>query len=196
MSHAQTTANGVDGAPGAMSNDDGDKAAEAREGLFDSVAGKAKEVAGAVTGKDDLVEEGQLQQAEARNRKAAVADDAIADAKRDDAAREMRDASREAAEQKGTARAQAQREESVVERQRESEHAVAARDAAVQEAEGRESAEQRADELAESRLHDAEALAADATYTEQQAAAETLRLEREAAAADEQAAQLRAQTEK
>ena len=49
-----------------MSND---KAAEAREGLFDSVAGKAKEVAGAVSGKDDLVEEGQLQQAEAQRRK-------------------------------------------------------------------------------------------------------------------------------
>jgi uncharacterized protein YjbJ (UPF0337 family) len=43
-----------------MSND---KAAEAREGLFDGIAGKATEVAGAVTGKDDLVEEGQLQQA-------------------------------------------------------------------------------------------------------------------------------------
>ena len=41
---------------------------EARKGLFDSIAGKAKEMAGAVTGKDDLVEEGQLQQAEARKR--------------------------------------------------------------------------------------------------------------------------------
>ena len=46
-----------------MSND---KAAEAREGLLDNLAGKAKEVAGAVTGKDDLVQEGQLQQQEAR----------------------------------------------------------------------------------------------------------------------------------
>jgi len=43
-----------------MSND---KAAEARQGLFDGVKGKAKEMAGAVSGKDDLVEEGQLQQA-------------------------------------------------------------------------------------------------------------------------------------
>ena len=48
-----------------MSND---RSAEAREGLLDSVAGKAKEVAGAVTGKDDLVQEGQLQQAGARRR--------------------------------------------------------------------------------------------------------------------------------
>ena len=75
-----------------------DKAAEAREGLFDSVAGKAKEVVGAVSGKEDLVEEGQLQQAEARNRKAAVADEAVADAKREEAAQEMRETSREAAE--------------------------------------------------------------------------------------------------
>ena len=44
-----------------------DKAAEARAGLLGSIAGKAKEVAGAMTGKDDLVEEGQLQQAEARS---------------------------------------------------------------------------------------------------------------------------------
>ena len=40
--------------------------------------------AGAMTGKDDLVEEGQLQQAEARTRKAALADEAVADAKRED----------------------------------------------------------------------------------------------------------------
>ena len=68
-----------------MSND---KAAEAREGLLDNVKGKAKEVAGAVSGRDDLVEEGQLQQAEARNRKAALADEAVADAKREEAAQE------------------------------------------------------------------------------------------------------------
>ena len=52
-----------------------DKAADTREGLFDSVKGRAKEVAGALSGKDDLVEEGQLQQAAARNRKAALADE-------------------------------------------------------------------------------------------------------------------------
>jgi len=61
---------------------------------------------------------------------------------------------------------------------------------------GEATAEQRADELAESRLREAEDIADDATSTEQQAAAEKRRLEREAAAADQQAAQLRAQTEK
>src|SRR5213079_2771367 len=70
-----------------------DKAAEAREGLFDSVAGKAKELAGAVTGNDDLVEEGQLQQTEAANRKEAVAAEAVADAKREEAVEEVRETS-------------------------------------------------------------------------------------------------------
>src|SRR5918997_7010310 len=101
-----------------MSND---RAAEAREGLLDSVAGKAKEVAGAVSGKDDLVEEGQLQQAEARKRKAAVAEEAIAEAKGEEAVEEVRETSQEAAQQKNAARTQAQREESEIERQRQSE---------------------------------------------------------------------------
>ena len=173
-----------------------DKAAQSREGLIDSVTGKAKEVAGAVSGKDDLVEEGQLQQTEASNRKAAVAEDAIADAKREEAAQELGEANREAAEDKGAARVQAQREESSVEQQREGEHAVAANDAEQQEAAGREAAERQADQLAESRLRDAEAIEGDATATEEQATEEQLRLQREAAAADQEAARLRAETEK
>ena len=176
-----------------MSND---KAAEAREGMFDNVAGKAKEMAGAVTGKDDLVEEGLLQQAEAKNRKEAVADDAVADAKREEAAKEIRDTNREAAQQKNAARAKAEREESVVERERAGEHAVAAREAERVEAAGLEAAEENADALAESRLLEAADLADDATSIEREAAAEKLRLEREAAAAAQQAAQLRAETEK
>lgn len=169
-----------------------DTAAEAREGLFDSVAGKAKEVAGAVTGKDDLVEEGQLQQAEAKHRKAAVADEAVADAKRQEAAQELRDTSHEAAAEKEAAHDQADLAQRAVDRERAEEHAEAEQQAARQEAVGRRDAEQRADALAESRLQDAEALAADASSTEQQAAADQQRLEREAAAAEHQAAQLRA----
>ena len=176
-----------------MSND---KAAQAREGLLDSVTGKAKEVAGAVTGKDHLVEEGQLQQAAARDRKAALADEAVAEAKRDEATADLRDAGREAAELKGAARAQSEREKARVERQREGEHAQAGAEADRQEIAGRQAAEQRADELAERRLREAEAIATDADATEQEAAAEKRRLERQAAAADQQAAQLRAQTQK
>ena len=41
------------------------KADQARKGLFDSVKGKAKEVAGAVTGNDSLTAEGQLEQTQA-----------------------------------------------------------------------------------------------------------------------------------
>lgn len=175
----------------AMSND---RAAEAREGLLGSVTGKVKEVAGAVGGNDDLVEEGQLQQVEARNRKDAIAGEAIADAEREEAGQELRDASREAAEEKGAAHADAAREKADVQRQRDREHSVAADEADLLEAEGRSAAKQHADELAESGLRDADALTADASSTEQQAAAEKLRLEREAAAAEQEAAKLRAQT--
>jgi uncharacterized protein YjbJ (UPF0337 family) len=176
-----------------MSND---KAAQARQGLLDSVKGKAKEVAGAVSGNDDLVEEGQLEQAAARDRKSALADEAIADAKRDEATQDMREASRQAAEEKGKARAEAEREKSSVQRQREAEHAVADSEARTQETADRQAAEQQADELAESRLREAAAIMADADTTEQAATAEKRRLERQAAADDRQAAQLRAQTQK
>jgi uncharacterized protein YjbJ (UPF0337 family) len=176
-----------------MSND---RAAEAREGLFDSVAGKAKEVAGAVTGKDHLVQEGQLQQEEARNRKEAVAEEAIADAKRQEATEEYREDVREAADLKDQARAEADRVESDAERRRAEEAQAAEREAALKEAAGREAAEERADDLAETRVREAEKIAADADRTEVQGEAESVRLEREARAAEQQAAQLRAQTQK
>lgn len=142
------------------------------------------------------MEEGRLQQAAARNRKAALADEAVADAQAEQAAREMREASGEAAKQKSTARAEAEHEKSVGQRQRESEHRVASRQAAIQEAAGREAAERRAEDLAGSRLRDAETIAAHADVTEQQAGAQARRLQREAAAADEQVARLRAETHK
>lgn len=56
------------------------KADEARKGLIDSVKGKAKEIAGAVTGSDSLAAEGQLEQTQAKHRKEANAVDAVADA--------------------------------------------------------------------------------------------------------------------
>jgi uncharacterized protein YjbJ (UPF0337 family) len=173
-----------------------DRAAEAREGLFDTVTGKAKEVVGAVAGKDDLVEEGQLQQEEARHRREAVAQEAIADAKRDGAAQEYREETHEAAELKDRARAEADREDSEADRQQAKEEEAAEREAALQEAAGREAAEERAEDVAEERLRQAERIETDAAVTEDQADAESTRLEREAAAAEAQAAQLRAETEK
>jgi uncharacterized protein YjbJ (UPF0337 family) len=56
------------------------KAAQARKGLIDSVKGKAKEIAGAVTGNDSLTTEGQLEQTQAQQRKEANSVEAVADA--------------------------------------------------------------------------------------------------------------------
>jgi uncharacterized protein YjbJ (UPF0337 family) len=56
------------------------KADQARKGLIDSVKGRAKEIAGAFTGNDSLTTEGQLEQAQARERKEANSVEAVADA--------------------------------------------------------------------------------------------------------------------
>jgi uncharacterized protein YjbJ (UPF0337 family) len=64
---------------------DHDKADEARKGLLDSVKGKAKEIAGAVIGNDSLTAEGQLDQAQARERKEANIAESVADAETEEA---------------------------------------------------------------------------------------------------------------
>lgn len=64
-----------------------DKADQARKGLIDSVKGKAKEVVGAVTGNDSLTAEGQLDQTQAAERKAANTVEAVADAEAKEAQR-------------------------------------------------------------------------------------------------------------
>lgn len=173
-----------------------DKAGEAREGLFDNVAGKAKEIVGAVTGNDELVEEGQLQQVEASNRKSAVADAAIADAAREDAAQQVRDANVEAAEQTNAAHLEAERDRSAAELQQEREHTAAAQSAAAREAHESRLAEDRADRVAEAGLQDAADVAREAELAEQQAAAESSRLQQEADAAQQAAASLRAQIDR
>src|SRR4051812_30034990 len=88
-----------------------DKADEARTGLFDAVAGKAKEVAGAVTGHGGLVEEGQLQQADAQARKDANAQQAIAEAHSQRTARELREQTADATADKREAYARAGEQE-------------------------------------------------------------------------------------
>jgi uncharacterized protein YjbJ (UPF0337 family) len=69
-----------------------DKSDEARKGLFDSVKGKAKEMAGAVTGNDSLTAEGQLEQTQAAERKEANSVEAVADAEAQQARAEATDA--------------------------------------------------------------------------------------------------------
>src|SRR3954468_23391852 len=70
-------------------------AEEARKGLLGSLAGKAKEVAGAVLGNDSLAGEGQLQQAEAQARKegdgreAVRAREAVAEVEPGEAAQQL-----------------------------------------------------------------------------------------------------------
>ncbi|WP_099042558.1 CsbD family protein [Mycobacterium neglectum] len=68
------------------------KADEARKGLIDSVKGKVKEFAGAVTGNDSLTAEGQLEQTQARERKEANSVEAVADAEAAQARTEVMDA--------------------------------------------------------------------------------------------------------
>ncbi|MCV7420346.1 CsbD family protein [Mycobacterium yunnanensis] len=62
-----------------------DMSDEARKGLIDSVKGKAKEIAGAMTGNDSLTAEGQLEQTQARERKEANSVQAVADAEAEQA---------------------------------------------------------------------------------------------------------------
>jgi len=77
---------------------DGEKAGEARKAMVDSVKGKAKEVAGAVTGNDSLTAQGQLEQAEAKERRDAATSDAQADAQAGEAMSLADDAKREGSE--------------------------------------------------------------------------------------------------
>lgn len=87
------------------------KADQARKGLVDSVKGKAKEIAGAVTGNDSLTAEGQLEQVQAKHRKDANAVEALADAEAEQARQEATEATAEAAAE----RRQVQAEAAVVE---------------------------------------------------------------------------------
>ena len=69
-----------------------EKADQARKGLVDAVKGKAKEIAGAVTGNDSLTAEGQLEQTQAQERREANAQEAVADAKATEAQSEAAEA--------------------------------------------------------------------------------------------------------
>jgi uncharacterized protein YjbJ (UPF0337 family) len=68
------------------------RADQARKGLIDSVKGKAKEVVGAVIGNDSLTTEGQLEQTQAQERKAANGVEAVADAEAEQARSESSEA--------------------------------------------------------------------------------------------------------
>ena len=65
-----------------MSQDKNTGPEEAVRGVVEGVKGKAKEVIGTVTGRDDLVREGQAQQDKADAQRAAARKEAEADAAR------------------------------------------------------------------------------------------------------------------
>ena len=80
---------------------------QARKGLVDSIKGKAKEVAGAVIGNDSLAAEGQLEQAQAHDRKEANSIEAVADAEAAQAHSEAAEVKREGAQDRAAVNAEA-----------------------------------------------------------------------------------------
>jgi uncharacterized protein YjbJ (UPF0337 family) len=76
------------------------KADEARKGLIDSVKGRAKEIAGALTHNESLTAEGQLEQTQAKERKEANSVEAVADAEAEQAHAEGTEARMEGAQQR------------------------------------------------------------------------------------------------
>ena len=82
------------------------KADQARKGLIDSVKGKAKEIAGAVTGNDSLTAEGQLEQTQAQQRKEANSVEAVADAQAAQADADATEAELEGAEERAAVSAE------------------------------------------------------------------------------------------
>ncbi|ASW90438.1 general stress protein CsbD [Mycobacterium marseillense] len=94
------------------------KAREARRGLIDAVKGKAKEVVGAITGKDSLTAEGQLEQTQAHARKEANATEAVAEAQADQARDDATEAKVKGAQQRLAANSHAVAEEDSIEAQR------------------------------------------------------------------------------
>jgi uncharacterized protein YjbJ (UPF0337 family) len=93
------------------------KADEARRGLIDSIKGKAKEVAGAVTGNESLTAEGQLEQTQAHERKEANAAEAVAEAQAKQAQVDAAEVRVAAAQQRLSANAQAVAAENSIEAQ-------------------------------------------------------------------------------
>jgi len=80
-----------------------DMSGQARKGLIDSVKGKAKEVAGAITRNDSLTAEGQLEQTQARERREANSVQAVADAEAEQARTEAAEARKEGARERAAA---------------------------------------------------------------------------------------------
>jgi uncharacterized protein YjbJ (UPF0337 family) len=179
-----------------MHMSDETKATEARQGLKDAITGKAKELAGAVTGSDSLTAEGQLQQTEATARREATARDSLADAQTHEADEEFATERNEAESERDEARQQASQLASKVQQERAEEKSQAEKNADRMQVAGEAVAE------AETRSEIHETTAAtrseltDAAREEAAAKQEHDRALAAAAAEDQAAAEVRAQAER
>ena len=115
------------------------KAGQARKGLIDSVKGKAKELIGAVTGNDSLTAEGQLEQAQAQQRKEANRVEAVAEAEAAKTRAEARKARAEGAAERAAVQAEAAAKETAIQAEQ------AAQKRAVEQAAHQDLAKARAD---------------------------------------------------
>jgi uncharacterized protein YjbJ (UPF0337 family) len=167
------------------------RAGEARKGLFDTMAGNAKEVAGALSGNDELATEGQLQQAGARARKDANSRQAVADADAGQAIDELRERTDDLTEDKRQAHAAAgQREQAIVQAGAAAKSDAEANAQRQQQA-GSRHAEHEADAIARASAADAARLDAEALSAERGAKQRHDDLETRAVDAEHRAAQLR-----
>jgi uncharacterized protein YjbJ (UPF0337 family) len=176
-----------------MTNDD--TANEARKGLFDSVAGKAKEMTGAITGNDTLTEEGQLQQASAHARREANSNEAIADAHAEQAAQELRESQQQTADERRIAYEEAGREQRTVKHTAAAERVSAEVAAQRQEQLGRAQATAAAAQDVRESVIEAQVTRAEADATERDAQREHDALIGEATMQERRAAGLRAEAD-
>ena len=123
-----------------MSDDNASE--QARKGLLDAAKGKAKEMVGAVTGNDSLTSEGQLQSAQARERKEAKATEMAAESQAAEAGEDLAavknsaDQQRDAAEESARASADEARREQQAQRiaaEKDKDRRVAAETAEAEE---------------------------------------------------------------
>ena len=169
-----------------------DKAGEARKGLIDSVKGKAKEVAGSLTGNDSLTAEGQLEQTQARDRKDANAAEAVADAEAAQAKARADDAAIQGEQQRIVVEADAASAQQTAARQQAAEKQAADQAANVEVARANAQAEalRKRDQLAADITAEAEVDAASDDYVD--AVAEHKESTADAAAKRDEADRLRA----
>ncbi|MDT4983917.1 MAG: hypothetical protein QOF95_1407 [Pseudonocardiales bacterium] len=174
-----------------MTNDD--TAHEARKGLLDSIAGKAKEVAGALAGNDTLAEEGQLQQADAAARREANSQDAIADAETTHATDELREQQQVAADERRDAYERAGEQQRAVQDGVAAERTQAEIAAQRQERAARAAADAAATREVHQHVAEAQSIRSDADAAERAAARDHDRLVSDAETEERRAAELRAQ---